>query len=142
MIKNKFLLGISIFEIFRWIMIYVFFNFVKSFFDKSNIISGENLLWFGSTFFANFIFALSGILAFINFEKYAQTLKFWCFFKLILILYVIILLFRGSIGLSAYFIIFFPLDFFIFFYLYFLTKEKKSTETNDLEKKDESSTGL
>jgi hypothetical protein len=127
--KHIFLLFLSIFEIIRWIMIYLFFNFVKSkFSDSSGVISGEYWIWFGSNFFINVLFGLSGILCYLNYNKYYIMTRFWGIFKLILIVYIAFLLLFQKIDLNI-FIILAPIDFFIFFYLFFMPAN--NTKEND-----------
>ncbi|OHD07821.1 MAG: hypothetical protein A2Y34_11535 [Spirochaetes bacterium GWC1_27_15] len=109
-------------------MIYIFFNFVKSNFDPNSTISGENFLWFGSTFFINSLFAIIGILCFFNYEKYFATLKFWCVYKLFFVVFTTFLLFYGALNIKTYFFMFSPIDFFFFVYLFLLIKETKISE--------------
>ncbi|HOV13738.1 MAG TPA: hypothetical protein PK771_05600 [Spirochaetota bacterium] len=124
--KNLFLIFISIFEIIRWISIYLFFNFIKNTVDPSSKIIGENILWFGTVVFINLLFSLSGIMASVNFDKYLGTLKFWYVFKLFFLCFIIFLLFYGVISLKTYFLLFAPFDFFIFLFLLLVTKEAKN----------------
>ncbi|HPO50981.1 MAG TPA: hypothetical protein PLO89_11705 [Spirochaetota bacterium] len=117
--KKIFLLIVSVFEIIRWITIYFFLNYTKSFMGSDPRISGENFLWFGSAFFANALFAFSGVTAFINPAKYLIVTKFWALFKFVFLVFVIFLLFYGLTSLRTYFLIFAPFDFFIFLFLLF-----------------------
>jgi hypothetical protein len=131
--KNLFLLFLSIFEILRWIMIYLFFNFVKSnLLDAGGLISGECWLWFGSNFFINVLFGLSGILCYLNYNKYYIMLRFWGIFKLILIIYIVFLLLSQKIDISTYFVTLAPVDLFIFFYLFFMTDKKTDENENKI----------
>jgi hypothetical protein len=127
--KHGFLFFLSIFEILRWVVIFLLFNFFKSYLkDFDNTIIGENWLWFGSSFFVNVLFALSGILCFINMKKYFIMTKFWSAYKLVFIVYIVFLLFFQKIQLNTYFIILAPIDFFLFFYLIFLDFNEKENE--------------
>lgn len=123
---NKILLLItSIFEIFRWMLIYFFLNSLKTVIDPNNTILLENLLWFGSVVFVNLLFAVSGFLSFINYKKYSVMLEFWYVFKLFFISFTIILLLQGVVSIKTYFLTFAPFDFLIFLQLLFLTKSTK-----------------
>jgi hypothetical protein len=122
--KHSFLLFLSIFEIIRWIMIYLFFNFVKSNLpDATGIITGEYWLWFGSNFFINVLFGLSGILCFIDYKKYFVMTRFWYVYKLISVIYMVFLLFSQKLDIVTCAMILAPVDLFIFFYLVFIPEE-------------------
>ena len=121
--KNLFLLIISIFEIIRWVLIYFFLNFAKSNLGQDTKIVNEKFLWFGTTVFLSMLFAVSGILSYINSEKYLVVTKFWSIFKLFFIAFIIFLLFYGVMTLKTYFLLFAPFDFFIFLYLILFVKE-------------------
>jgi hypothetical protein len=132
--KQGFLLFISIFEILRWVCIFIFFNFIKSYYGEAGrVISGENWLWFGSNFFINALFALSGVLCFINMKKYVVITKFWSIYKLMFIVYIIFLLFFQKISLNTYLVILAPIDFFLFFYLIFFEFDEQGRKISDNE---------
>lgn len=121
--RNLFLLIISIFEIIRWVIIYLFLNYVKTSIDPSSKIIGEGFLWFGSAVFLNLLFAVAGILCFFDTHKYLIMMRFWYVFKIFFVVFIVFLLFQNIINLRTYFLLFAPFDFFIFLYLMLFERE-------------------
>ena len=128
--KNKLLLIISIFEILRWLIIYLFINFVKLNFDRSNVIQGETWFWFGSTAFISIIFAIGGVMIFFNPKKYQIIVRFWCAHKLFLVVFYIFLLFTNKTTIQSYFYLLLPVDFFIFLFALFNKVENNESSKN------------
>jgi hypothetical protein len=114
---SRFVFTLSIVEVVRWIIVYLFSNFVKLNFDPGHTISGDGWLWFGMTFTASMIFASSGILNWLNPARYSVMLLFWSVFKLVFLAFTLFLLFFGSIGFFQFIFIGAPFDLFLVLFL-------------------------
>lgn len=129
--RDHFLLFISIIEIIRWIIIYFFLNFVKSNLPQEATIQNEAILWFGSVFFVNIIFAISGIFCFIDFKKYSIVLNFWLAYKIIFVFFILFLLFSNILSLFIYIFIASPLDLLFAFYIILIKVNSKNIQIKD-----------
>jgi hypothetical protein len=126
--KNTSILLISIFEIIRWIMIYFFFNYVKFKFDLSTSISGENWLWFGSMSFINILLGFTGILCYINYQKYFVIKNIWIAYKSFFLIFTIFLIILKLISFHTCILLLTPIDILILILLFFTNN--KNTDKN------------